>query len=222
MHEAIESIMRNGISGEEGSWSFPIPDISDIRRRLNVLFSMDHLSREDIFKDTYFKGICACGDEYGARYYAQRHNRIEEKKESILITFTVDIERVYIDGRDFLYTAFQLWNRTTTKNIKTQKSCLRKLFGANIERYFERCVISNDQSLRIIMADLATFDKKVVLSHWKNTKVIGGRYGTRFCSAFFVQAPISVSEIDSCVVIDSHFSEKDVFIDLNSFLGRGR
>lgn len=94
------------------------------------------------------------------------------------------------------------------------------MFGDGIERYFERCVLSDDQGVRIAMGNLAAFDEKVVLSHSKNTKVIGGRHGTQFCSAFFVQAPVAAPEIDSCVVIDSNFSEKDVFVNLDSFFGR--
>ena len=43
------------------------------------------------------------------------------------------------------------------------------------------------------MCNLAPFDESVVKSHYQNQKIIGGRYGTRFSSAFFVKAPIASS-----------------------------
>lgn len=98
----LESIRRNGITGDVGQWSLSIPNVSEVRKRLNVLFSSNDTSRDDIFEDTRFKGICACGDEYEARYYAQRHNITDDKATAILINFTASISRVYVDCRDFL------------------------------------------------------------------------------------------------------------------------
>lgn len=40
------------------------------------------------------------------------------------------------------------------------------------------------------MCNLAAFDERVVEAHFVNQKVIAGRYGPVFKSAFFVQGPV--------------------------------
>jgi len=52
--------------------------------------------------------VCACSDETGARYYACQHNYSGTNNSPILISFDADPRDVIIDGRDFLYTTFQL------------------------------------------------------------------------------------------------------------------
>lgn len=217
--ETLKSVKQNGITGDEGRWSFSIPNVSEVRKQMKVLLSSRNPSVNDIFEKTPFRGICACGDDYGARYYAQKHNRSEGKDTAIIIAFTADIDRIYIDCRDFLCTAFQFWDRKTTKIIEKQKSYLRVLFGNSIEAYFDRCILTTDQSVRISMCNLAAFDEHIVLSHYKNKNLIGGRHGTRFRSAFFVQAPVMASEIDSCNIMGAEYSEKEIYVDLNRFFG---
>lgn len=53
-------------------------------------------------------------DKDTALYYAFVHNRKEENTEPLLIEFEASITDVWIDGRDFLYTVFGLWDRTTS------------------------------------------------------------------------------------------------------------
>lgn len=209
----LRSTVVNGLNGEEGRYPIGVPNVSRVRERLPELLALANPSVGDIHNDLPFKGICACGDEYGARYYALKHNKSKEKSESILISFTVDIDRIFVDCRDFLCPAFQGWDHTSSEHANDQLSYLSQLFGDGITPYFERCTTSSDQGVRVAMCNLASFDELVVRAHYKNTKLIGGRYGTLFKSAFFVQAPITPSEIETCEVIGDSFKEEKVFID---------
>ena len=213
----LQFIKKNGLLGDEGTWNFAVPDISDVRQRLDEIFRSENPSVDEIFEDTPFKGVCACGDEDSAKYYALIHNKSRGKTASILMSFEVDIDKVYVDCRDFLCSAFQFWDRKTIEMTKGQKSYLRELYGECIIPYFERCISSLDQNVRIAMCNIASFDKQVVKSHYQNRKTIGGRYRTRFCSAFFVQAPIVASHIKSCECIDDQFSIPEVDVDLGDF-----
>lgn len=216
----IKTIKTNGLNGEEGDWTFSAPDVSDVRKHLAEILSANNPSIDEFFEKSTRKGICACGDEDGAKYYALKHNRTKEKTVPVVISFTTDMDRVYVDCRDFLCTVFQLWDRQTVERIKRQKAYLRALYGEAVITYFDKCIQTSDQKVRIAMGNLAAFDENVILSHYRNDKLIGGRHGTRFSSAFFVQAPISASEIDTCKVIDDNLSEKDIFVDLDSFIGK--
>lgn len=186
------SILAGGMSGSEGRWSFRLPDIVDVPGRLESLFGKAGLTRDDIFDSTPFNGLCACGTPSGAAYYALRHNFSAERDDHPLaIEFTADIDYVYVDPRDFLCTAFQLWDRESDRHQVWQSGVLCGLFGSAIKRYFTSACRSTDQTYRIAMCNLAALDPGVVEAHFANAKVIAGRYGTRFCSAFFVRAPIS-------------------------------
>lgn len=185
------SIEKNGMSGSEGTWSFSIPDIVDIRTRLEELFSKANLTKDDVFSVTPFRGLCACGSPSGAAYYAFRHNFSSNRNNhAIAIEFTAEMDDVYIDPRDFLCTAFQFWDRSSERYRDLQMDILCRLFGPAIKRYFAAVCRSKDQKYRIGMCNLASFDREVVLGHMSNDRVIAGRHGTRFCSAFFVKAPV--------------------------------
>jgi hypothetical protein len=67
------------------------------------------------------------------------------------------------------------------------------------------------------MCNLASFDESVNKSHYSNRMIIGGRYGTRFASAFLVKAPVGPSAIQNCELIDGVFEESDLFVDVYRF-----
>jgi hypothetical protein len=211
--KVIAKIRNGGLSGTEGRWKFQIPDISEVRTRLETLFAKPDLTREDIFAARPFAGICACGTASGAAYYAIRHNVSPgEADHSIAIEFTAPMEQVYVDPRDFLCTAFQLWDRESPAHQEWQAEVLADLFGSRILRYFSAACRSSDQTCRIAMCNLAAFDPAVVQGHFANTKVIAGRYNTRFSSAFFVKAPIGSSRIR--LVYTPHY-EEDMVVDIS-------
>ena len=101
-------------------------------------------------------------------------------------------EEAYLDGRDFLYTVFQMGNPERARPI------VERLFGSAILRYADRAwATKRGDHQRIAICDLAVQDDDVIHAHAKNTMVIGGRYDTQFCSAFMVRMPIPSERIVS-------------------------
>jgi len=215
--ETVRFIKDRGFSGKEGIWNFNIPNIAVVREKLETIFLAEHPTKDDIFGDTPFGGICACGDKIGACYYALKHNRSQEKPIAILITFEASIDDVYIDPRDFLCSAFQFWDRETTSLKDKQASILKDVYGNGVLRYFERCTSTSNQQTRITMCNLASFDTRVIEDHYLNKKIIGGRYGVMFCSAFFVKTPVVVSAIKHCEIISGEHKELDLYVDVYKF-----
>lgn len=111
-------------------------------------------------------------------------------------------DECYVDPRDSLCTAFQLWDRETTVAKERQASILEDLFGPRIRIYFVRCTKTSDHQVRIALCNLACFDVQVINAHYNNKKIIRGRYGTTFSSAFFVKAPIDADGIVSVELLD--------------------
>jgi hypothetical protein len=140
--------------------------------------------------------VCACARERAALYYACSHNRKGDNTASILITFDADPNDVIVDGRDFLYTVVQLGNR------EMSRSALERAFGSAVLRYADRAWATSDQNVRIACVDLATQDADVIAAHAVNELVIGGRYKTRFSSAFMVRAPVTAERIVSVERVD--------------------
>ena len=54
-----------------------------------------------------WRPCCACGTLEGAEYYAWQHSRKDDDHIPILIQFEPRLDQVKVDGRDFLYFAFQ-------------------------------------------------------------------------------------------------------------------
>lgn len=228
----MDSIAKIGISGEEGKqWRFELPDISRVRQMCNL----DHTSFQQlvgttddssgerilqiIFDDTPFRGVCACGDELGGRYYALAHNRTRVRTESLLIIFTANIDDVYVDPRDFLCTAFQLWDRGTKLAVDRQRAVLCEVYGSQVMKYFDMARLSSSQRFRIAMCNLASFDIQVCLEHYKNKRVLKGRYGTTFSSAFVVKCPIKPDQILECVHLEKEvWREPNIDIQLTDFI----
>jgi hypothetical protein len=195
---AKENILQTGIRGNEGGqWRLTL---NDLRQSLETLLEKPNLSLADTRpsenRNTYAPAVCACGDTLGASYYAIRHNRNKDLDErSLLIQLSVQASRVYVDGRDFLYPCFQLWDRASGSFAAIQRRALTKLFGNRIGAYFDKAVASNDSQHRIALCDLACQDPQIVKNHAESRITVRGRYGVVFSSAFLVTAPILASEI---------------------------
>jgi len=95
---------------------------------------------------------------------------------------SLPLSDVIVDGRDFLYTVFQLGSDRA-------RPAVERLFGSAILRYVDRAWATDkhDQEQRISICHLAVQDDEVVRAHARNATVIGGRYDTEFCSAFMVR-----------------------------------
>jgi len=137
---------------------------------LDALVSKSDLSLEDTRpkNGNIFPGICACGEVAGAAYYAWQHNRKGVNATPILIEFDAPDDLVSIDGRDFLYTAFQMCD----PELAGPSPALAKVFGDHILRYARRAWAMKEQS--IPLCDLACYDPEVVRAHHANTVVLGG------------------------------------------------
>ena len=133
--------------------------------------------------------ICACGEEDGAAHYAWRHNRSGDDDTPLMIEFKAPVEHVAVDGRDFLYTAFQLGKPERARDV------LAGLFGPRVLRYAERAWARKEGQHDIAMCDLAILDPDVIAAHHTNRTVIGGRYRTVFRNAFTVRMPVEPSAI---------------------------
>lgn len=218
----ISQIQSNGLSGTEGKWQFELPEITAVRVQMDSLLSRPDLTCQHIFGETHRDGICASGTAAGAEYYALRHNfTAGENNSPIVIAFTASLDEVYVDGRDFLCTAVQLWDRHSRERMEQQAAILSELFGPAVHRYFAAACETQDQSRRIALCNLAAFDAAVVQAHIRNNKTIRGRHRTLFQSAFFVTAPIDVSQIRD-VYVPERLLPTPPDITLDEFLSGAR
>ena len=180
--------------------------ISDSRARQEELFNNKFLTTE-ITRPSHWvetarggfreldasePGICACGDLIGASYYATRHNVNAHDTEPLIVKFNAYVDRMIVDGRDFLYNAVFQRPRDDGK-----KELIKSIFGEGIDRYLEKSWSSpiENQEYRSAIADLAVQDSRVIKAHAKNSRIIKGRYKTIFSSAFVVKLPIQAEQI---------------------------
>lgn len=216
----MSNIQSRGLDGEDGFWRFMVPDVLQVRKRIDILFQQPCLTTNDFFQETPFRGVCACGDSLGAEFYAGRHNFSQHKNNyPIVIEFEVPLDRIYVDCRDFLCSAFQFWDRYSARGRTRQKRWLTELFGKGILRYFDSAFQNTDQTHRIAMGNLAAFDERVVEAHYSNQKVIAGRYRTVFKSAFFVQGPVPPERIRRFYTFQT-YALPSPDLSLDQFLGR--
>jgi hypothetical protein len=209
--ETVSTIKSRGLLPDDGEWRM---GSNDLKPQLAELWERPQITKADTREDsTRPSWVCACADELGAIYYATRHNRREKNDAPILICFDADIRYVIIDGRDFLYTLFQMGDPQRARPIVEQ------IYGRNILKYIDRAWTTEDQDLRIVMCDLATQDDAVIADHEKNTSVIGGRWRTLFQTAFMVQTPVPAESIISVQPIDVRPEFPDPEITLNMIRG---
>jgi hypothetical protein len=210
----IKAIEDNGLPVAAGFWNLAV---HDLKSNLDKLWRSPDLSMKLTRPECeeMVLRVCACARKRDALYYACSHNRKGEDTVPILITCDVDPRDVVIDGRDFLYTVVQLGNPTVSREM------LKRTFGPAVLRYVDRAWGTADQYDRIACVDLAVQDPKVIAAHAANERVIGGRYRTRFSSAFMVRAPIAAESIVSVERVDHRsYVLPDIDIALDQALGR--
>jgi hypothetical protein len=185
-----ETIMRaitaRGV--EQGrQWSMGFSHPGDV----HALFSSPGVSLSDTRPESRpaLPAICACGEIMGAAYYAFSHNRSAKDDTPVIIEFEAPADTVAVDGRDFLYTVFQMGKPERARPV------LERAFGAAVLRYAERAWDTDDQQARIALCDLACYDASVVAAHHANTLALGGRHNTVFRNAFIVRLPVEGAAI---------------------------
>jgi len=198
--EVIRNMKDFGISGEEGRWRFTG---WRLRPYIEQLFQKQSLSTKDTREGYEEFLVVPFADELGAYYYALRHN-YKEGYIPLVIRARIDLYKkyVYVDGRDFLYTVFGMWDKRglvktygIVKAYQIVSNTLKAIYGDKVDRYFEKASKTTDSDNRISLCDLAVHDLDVVLAHANNRIVIRGRYNVTFKSSFFVEAPIASDEI---------------------------
>jgi hypothetical protein len=194
----VDKIKKTGLSGDEGTYKVKILDVNGVQTNIEA-YRTDPSSysrlRDEESKWTG-KGIFASGSLDGAAYYAQKHNFSEKTGNTIplIISFEAPINSLYVDGRDFLITAFSIFDRHSKDFIESQTDALKVIFGKEIESYFKKCLSSSIPD-RINLGNISCYDINIIEHHYKNTLPISGRCETYFHSAFCVSAPIAPRSI---------------------------
>ena len=184
--ETISLITENGLT--EGAWFWKIEQNWGLP--IDVLVNKIDLSTSDTRPESAFRpAVYACGTVEGASYYAWRHNRNQRDDTPILIEFDTQLDKVVVDGKDLLFTAFQFGEPGKAKGV------MERIFGERVLTYAEAAWASGGQDRRIALCDLATMDADVVKAHYANRMVIGGRHGTNFANAFTVALPVQPEAI---------------------------
>lgn len=188
----IERIRTQGIVGTEGRWVLPL---NHNRANTTALMAKADLSTADTRRRAdEIPTICACGDEAGAAFYAAEHEA-SDGSVPLIIEMYVEVDRVWVDGRDFLYPAFQIFDQRSNHNLAGQRSLLEKCFGRAVLPYFDASTARKKPNYRIAMCDLAIEDPDVVMQHSRNRILLQGRYKTRFRSAFGIETPVTPPQI---------------------------
>ncbi len=215
--EVIKEITTNGLGDHsEASWgTFHWKHQKDREKLLlkeDLSLKDTELANEKVTTKTGFStrlleghpSICFA-DEAGAKYYAQKHNRNEDKTTPLLIEAQVDVSSIAIDGRDFLYTAFSFLRHLPPDRLPKANEILVKLFGAGIQRYVHK-VLAHPKSDTNSICNLIISDEAIKIAHSQNDLIINGRYGTHFRYAFLVCVPIAASQILNVSVLRGEYA----------------
>jgi hypothetical protein len=209
----VADIQQNGLQVRNTGWRMIAQDLKPHLDRLWSLHSIDRSDVDLVPGDEKPHRICACADKMSALFYACKKNVNATDKASILIAFDADSADVIVDGRDFLYTVFQMGDPDRAR------PALERLFGSAVLRYADRAwATEKGDHQRISICHLAVQDDDVIGAHARNKAVIGGRYGTEFCSAFMVRMPIPSGRIVSVEEVSADFSFPDPEVLLQSLV----
>lgn len=213
----VEAIRRTGRLAANARWGGTMPNPAEVRRIAADLAKSAASARKTIdgLPQTPLTYACARFDD--AAFYARR-----AKGRPVVISFEAPVEDVAIDGRDFLYTVFQLWDQSGDGYREDVRTSLAALFGPSILTWFDLAGRKSTQAARIGLCDLATFDLAAVVAHRANTICIQGRHGTRFRSAFAVLEqvdPASVLVVEE-VAESVSFDPPTEVVDLSDILRR--
>ena len=184
--ETIALITEKGLA--EGPWFWRMEQNWGLP--IDVLLNKVDLSTADTRAESAFRpAVCACGTVEDASYYAWRRNRNRRDDTPILVEFDAQLDRIIVDGKDFLFTAFQYGEPAKIK------SALGHIFGEKVLTYAEAAWAAEDQDRRIALCDLASMDADVIKAHYANRMVVGGKHGTIFANSFTVALPVQPEAI---------------------------
>ena len=199
----IDFIRRNGLSERKGGWEIrqPWPVGEDVSvTRAEALQSSE--PSETFDRDSF----CACGTEYGAAYYALVKNRHGQDDFPIMIEFDAHLDKIGVDGRDFLYSVVVDCDPLKVKPI------VREIFGQRMLSYAEPAWKSEDPMIRLNWCMMGSSDPDVVRSHYQNRQLVLGRAGVVFENAFTVAYPVPAEDIRNVWHYDQAFVHREADI----------
>ena len=208
LFETIDTIKSNGLLNINPKASYGAKN-QFIRNGETLRFKSNLSLSDTRDKKKLSDAIYTCGDKEGAYYYANFHNRTVENDTPIIIEFEAPPSSIIVDGRDFLYPIFQMGDPSKARLV------LKDCFGKSVLKYAELAWSSEDQLYRIAQCDLAINDRDVIVSHYKNKKILGGRHNTKFKCAFTVSLPIKKTDIISVQKCMDIYHENELYPDVN-------
>jgi hypothetical protein len=191
----IDAIRSTGeLAGAKAWWdnSMAMPGL--VRARTTELAVSPDKIRGEINHLPQVPLTYACGQFDDAARYAWRA-RYQNRTMPVVVAFETAIENAIIDGKDFLYTVFQLWDRQSRTHLARVRATLGTLYGSAILPWFDRARRKNETQERIGLCDLAVHDLASVKAHYANLTGIEGRFGTLFRSAFALPATVEPTAI---------------------------
>lgn len=204
----VEEIRKNGLLPANGDRQWTMK-AHNLKPRLPELWELSVLTEADLEPPgPVLSWDCACADEAGAMHYAVNKNCSLERPVPLLITLEAEIPEIVIDGRDFMFTLFQLGDPAKARPIA------ERLFGPGILRYVDRAWRTDDDFQRRALCQLAVQDDDVIAAHAGNRIVIGGRYSTIFCSAFLIPTPLPPERIIEVRMLQGDFEPPEPEIAL--------
>lgn len=210
-NDVTRNIRLEGLRAGDGQW---VMRAADLKAALSELWQRPTLSLADTRpRDSMPDWVCACAEREGALHYACSHNRGGENDTPILIEFEAPASDAVVDGRDFLYTIFQMGDPVMARPV------IERIFGHAILEYADRAWSTNGPE-RIAICDLAVQDEAVIRAHAANNILIAGRYQTRFRSAFFVKLPITSDRIIDVRIVDGPYTACEAEVDLADVVSR--
>jgi hypothetical protein len=184
------AIWQTGQLVAKSFWKNTMARPAQIRSRSSELAGLPGKVRDEIGRLPQTPLAYACGDFEGAARYALR-----ERGTPVVISFKITLEEVMIDGRDFLYTVFQLWDRGGTSHRDRVQENLSMLFGPAMLGWFDRACRETDTMARIGLCDLAVHDLAAIERHYANKTGIAGRHNRVFRSSFALPANLDPAAI---------------------------
>ncbi len=215
----MAEIKNQGLRKVDGMvWGSQMASPSAVRNRVAELMASPSTIRDRISEMHTEHLLCACGDEFGATHYAVARSPKGDTSRGLLISFSASMNELAIDGKDFLYTVFQLWDRDRKHHRELFRELLEMIFGKGILKYFDLASETDETNERVGICDLACIDLDVIRDHLQNKILINGRYNTRFCSAVQTQEPVPSAQIISVTTVHSLPDAPEQQIDLYSLL----
>ncbi|WP_442754279.1 hypothetical protein ACNHKD_14965 [Methylocystis sp. JAN1] len=207
------AIKETGQLARKATWNNTRAHPNEVRRITPPLASTPETARRAIRELPQEPMTYACASFDDAARYALRNEGLPA-----VIAVELPFEEVAIDGKDFLYTVFQLWDRSQRHHLPQVRETLNAVFGTATVRWFDLAASQADQSVRIGLCDLAVHDLSAIQAHHANPMPLSGRYNTLFRSAFDLPMKVDAAAILSVEDVTQPIVPPGNLIELRSLV----